>query len=401
MSTSLLYHGFCIVGYKYVRTLFQKGTIIFKITKDKVSLRCPCCNGRDLKLRGTRSRRFKTIPIGRKPVFIEYAIPRVECLICGVIRQIKLKFAEPRRFYTHGFERYALELSRNMTILDVAKHLNVSWDLIKDIQKRFLNKRFKRVRLKNLDQIAIDEISIGKKNRYLTVVLDLKSGAVVFVGEGKGSDALKPFWTKIKRSKASIRAVAMDMSRAYIKAVKNNLPEAEIVFDRFHVMKLYNDKLTDLRRDVQNESDNKQVLKGTRWLLLKNPENLDSDRNEKERLQAALELNKPLATAYYLKDDLRFFWQLSSKKSAEKHLDAWIKKARASDVKMLLEMANTLENHKYGLLSYYDYPISTGPLEGTNNKIKTLQRQAYGYRDKEFFKLKIMALHLTKYALVG
>jgi transposase len=145
------------------------------------------------------------------------------------------------------------------------------------------------------------------------------------------------------------------------------------------------------------------VLKGTRWLLLKNAENLDSDpkKKEKERLDRALELNAPLAKAYYLKDELRQFWQQESKEKAEQWLNQWIATARASKVPMLMKMANTIQGHRFGLLNWYDYPISTGPLEGTNNKIKTMQRQAYGFRDHEFFKLKILALHETRYALVG
>jgi transposase len=184
----------------------------------------------------------------------------------------------------------------------------------------------------------------------------------------------------------------------------SNLPNAKIVFDHFHAIKLFNDKLSDLRRDLYHEVKDilqKQVLKGTRWLLLKNPENLNTDREEPRRLGEALELNQPLATAYYMKEDLRQLWRQANKQKAEAFLEGWIARARSSDILMLKRFANTLAAHKSGLLAYYDYPISTGPLEGTNNKIKTMQKQAYGFRDMEFFKLKIKALHLTKYALVG
>ena len=291
-----------------------------------------------------------------------------------------------------------------MTILDVARHLKTSWDIVKDIQKRYLTKRFKNIRLKNLRQIAIDEISIGKGHQYLTVVLDLVSGAIVFIGDGKGADALMPFWKKLRSSGTAIEAVAIDMSPAYIAAVLENLPQAAIVYDRFHIMKMYNDKLADLRRQLQNEAQDPlqyDVLKGTRWLLLKNRQNLDQEKEESSRLQQALALNEPLAKAYYLKDELRQFWLQESKAKAESWLSQWIDTARSSKIKMLVKMAKSLQAHRYGLLNWYDFPISTGPLEGTNNKIKTLQRQAYGFRDKEFFKLKIFALHESKYALIG
>ena len=231
---------------------------------------------------GLVMRRFRTLPIGSKPVWLELAIERVLCLICGVLRQVKVSFASWRRSYTRAFERYALELSRHMTIKDVARHLGVSWDVIKDIQKRSLKRRFARPKLHKLKQIAIDEISIGKGHRYLTIVLDLESGAVVFVGEGKGTEALEPLWPRLKGQKVRIEAVATDLSPAYISAELNHLPNAVHVFDHFHIIKPYNEGLSDLRRKLYHEATHvmdQEVLNGTRWLLLKNPENLDSNRS--------------------------------------------------------------------------------------------------------------------------
>jgi transposase len=251
-------------------------------------------------------------------------------------------------------------------------------------------------------RIAIDEISIERGHRYLTVVLDLDTGAVVFVGEGKGADALEPFWTRFCRSKARIEAVATDMSHAYIRAVRDHVPHATLVFDRFHVMKLMNDKLSDLRRQLQREAEaqQKDVLKGTRWLLLKNPGRLDRARKEMERLEEALKLNAPLAAGYYLKEDLQRFWNQPNKDEAARLLQDWIDRARATGIKQLRQMAHTLSIHRAGLLANHDIPITSGPLEGTNTKIQLLKRQAYGYRDREFFKLRIYALHATRLALV-
>jgi transposase len=290
-----------------------------------------------------------------------------------------------------------------MAMWDVAQHLNVSWNVVKELLKEALLRRFRQPRLKEVRIIAIDEISIGKGHRYFTVVLDLMTGAVVFIGEGKGEEALHPFWKRLRSSRARIKAVAIDMSQAYINAVRSHLPEATLVFDHFHVVKLMNEKLSDLRRTLQRQAEEEQkaVLKGTRWLLLKNPQNLDQRRKEAEQLKAALELNAPLAAAYYLKEDLRQLWSQRDKESAAEFLEGWIERARATGIRQLVTMSNTLSIHRQGLLAYYAVPISTGPLEGTNNKIKTLQRQAYGYRDQEFFRLRIFALHETRYELVG
>ena len=404
MSTSLLYHGFGLVGYRYLAQEYREGQVTFRIEQAREQLRCPHCHGDHVWRQGAVERTFHTIPIGCKPVQLRFEVPRVLCFDCGLTRQVKLGFADPKKRYTRSFERYALELSRRMTIQDVATHLQVSWDTIKEIQSRSLTQRFGKPKLRKLKQIAIDEIAIGKGHQYVTVVLNLLSGAVVFVGDGKGVDALKPFWTRLKRSRAKVEAVATDMSPAYIRAIRENLHRAVHVFDHFHMVKRFNDKLSAFRRELHRElasAADRKVLKGTRWLLLKNPENLDPKRNEKERLEEALRLNAPLAIAYYLKEDLRQIWSQADLPTARRVLRDWIARARASEIRMLVQFADTLEEYQEGILAYYKHRISTGPLEGTNNKIKTMKRQSYGCRDLAFFKLKILGLHEAKHALVG
>src|SRR4051812_44270503 len=239
MSTSLLYHAFGIRGYHHTRTDFQGGQTIFTTRREFETCRCPARGSPQVRSGGQVERRFKALPIGDRPTFVVLPFPRVECRACGVVRQVKVPFADVRRSYTKAFERYALKLGRRMTIRDVAVHLDVSWDLIKDTEKRDVSRRYAKPVLKHLRHIAIDEIAVAKGHRYLTVVLDLDSRAVVFVGDGKGADALKPFWKRLRPSGAKIEAVAMDMSAAYRGAVAANLPKAKVVFDRFHVMKLY------------------------------------------------------------------------------------------------------------------------------------------------------------------
>jgi transposase len=404
MSTSLLYHGFGVRGYRYLKTEYVEGEVVFAVEQPREAYACAVCGSADVIGRGQNRRRFRTIPIGHKPVYLSLAVPRVECRCCGAVRQMKIGFADPRVTYTKAFQQYALELSRYMTIKDVAEHLGISWDVIKEIQKANLKRRFDKPKLKHLRQIAIDEISTAKGHVYVTLVLDLESGAVVHVGRGKGGDALKDFWTRLRRSGAKIEAVATDMSPAYIDAVTAHLPGARLVFDRFHVIKLYNDKLSELRRALYHQFKDtmqKDVLKGVRWLLLKRPENLDPARKEPQRLQEALRLNEPLATAYYLKEELNEIWEQDDEESAQALLMDWITYAESTGIALLQKFAKTLRLHAWGILAYYDHPISTGPLEGTNNKIKTMKRQAYGFRDPEFFRLKILGIHRTKYALVG
>lgn len=404
MSTSLLYHAFGVRGYGHVRTEYISGGLVFTIERKVETYRCVVCGSQNVWREGVAVRRFHTLPIGKKQVELEARIPRLACQDCGAVRQATIGFAEPRRTYTKSFERYALELSKHMTIKDVACHLGVGWDIVKEIQKKDLHRRFAKPKLKHLKQIAIDEISTGKGHQYVTIVMDLESGAIVHVGQGKGGDALTPFWKRLRASHAKIEAVATDMSPAYIDAVGTYLPNATLVFDRFHVIKLYNDKLSDLRRAMYRELTDmmqKKALKGARWLLLKRAENLDPARKEPQRLEEALRLNEPLAMAYYLKDELNEIWEQDDQEAAEALMKDWIAYAESTGIRMLQQFAKTLRLHAFGILAWYDYPISTGPLEGTNNKIKTMKRQAYGFRDSEFFILKLLGLHETTYALVG
>lgn len=290
-----------------------------------------------------------------------------------------------------------------MTLADVARHLENSWDIVRDIVGDDLQRRFAKPKLRSLKRIAIDEIYLGKRHKYLTIVMDLDRGAIVFVGEGKGEKSLEPFWNRLRHSRAKIAAVAADLSPAYSAAIRKSLPQAKLVFDRFHLVKLLNERLTELRRELHREATDKlqrKVLKGTRWLLLKHSEDLDPQRHERQRLDEALQLNKSLAAAYYLKEDLAQIWQQPGAVSARIVLDHWIATAESTGIKQLMKFARTLQIHREGILNWYDHPISTAPLEGTNNKIKLLQRQAYGYRDLHFFKLKLLALHNSQHALV-
>jgi len=406
MSTAQWYHclGIRDRGWHHVGMKFSGNTVTVRIAIDLSYLACPNCGSRDVIRQGQIERRLLAGQMNFKRMIVSFGLQRIKCRSCGTIRQIKIGFADQNRRYTKQFERYVLELSREMTIQGVARHLGVSWDVVKDIQKRYLGRKFGNPKLKQLRAIAIDEIYLGKRHRFRTLVMDLETGAVVFVGKGKGAAALNPFWQRLGATKNKIRAVAADMSAAYAQAVREHLPKALMVLDHFHVIKLFNEKLTQLRREIYRETTDllhREVLKGTRWLLVKNWGNLNEKRNERQRLLEALRINEPLATAYYMKEEFGLLWKQRNKASAASFLDDWIARAQVSGVRMLQKLAETFDTHRATLLAYYDYPISTGPLEATNNKIKTMQRQAYGYRDLEFFILKIYASHMMKYALVG
>ena len=193
MTTTFLYRAFGLRGYGYRSQTFESGGLIVTIGQPRADLRCTACRSADVERRGSRCREWQTVLIGSRPVYLRMHVPRLHCWNCGVTRQPAVTFAEPYKQHTRCFGLYVLELRRCMTIKDVAAHLSVSEWLVRDIEQRHLGRHFAKPRLKHLTQIAIDEISIGKGHRYVTVVLDLDSGAIVHVGDGKGGDALAAF----------------------------------------------------------------------------------------------------------------------------------------------------------------------------------------------------------------
>jgi transposase len=287
-----------------------------------------------------------------------------------------------------------------MTCQDVADHLGVSWDLIRDIEKTMLKRQYARPPLKDVTHIAIDEIAIKKGHTYLTVVMDLDTRRIIFVGDGKGGDALKPFWRRLKRNRVKITAVCSDMSPAYISAIQKHLPDAIHIFDRFHIMKLFNAKLTALRRrlySITTDKDAKDALKGIRFSLLKR----EVKGEESDRLEQALKINSDLSVAYILKEELYEIWEQDDEESGLQALAEWIGSAEWSEIPEMVDFAKTLRKYNEQILGYYYCELTSGPLEGMNNKIKVLKRQSYGFRDSEYFKLKILAIHKSVYKLAG
>lgn len=288
-----------------------------------------------------------------------------------------------------------------MSLQDVARFTHLGWDTVKRIVKADLARRFEDVPLEGVRRIGVDENYLGKKAKYVTLVVDLESGRVLWVGKGRGKEALEGFWGRLRRSGAKIEAVACDMSGAYWSAINEHLPAAALVFDRFHIIKLANEKIDEIRRGLQRtlEMTGQKFIKGTRYLLLYGRENLPPDKLPK--LEEALAYNEPLSKAYYLKEELRQLWNQPGKEAAQKYLQEWILKAYATAISPLKQLANTMLTHARQILSYFDHPITSGIMEGINNKIGRLTRMAYGYRDVDFLHLRIYALHESKDILTG
>ena len=406
MSAEALYREMGLEGYRVEDTWKGKDDALYVlISVPRESLCCRNCGCSRVHLHESRQRFWKAAPLGLTPVFVTMKTPRVKCLSCGSRPWHQPAFAEGQRQITKKFERVIEVWLSRLTIQDAVAMFGVSWNTICEIDIRRL-KKLSRPGLSDLKRLAIDEIYLGKRHKFITLVVDLDTRAVISVGPGRGLAGLQGIFLRLKRAQAQVQAVATDMSGGYIAAVLKYLPKARLVYDHFHVIKLMNDKLTTLRRDLYTEAAgpmHRQVLKGIRWLLLKNPESLQQNGqvDESQRLEDALRLNKSLAIAYYLKEDLGQFWNQKSILAAERFLEDWCRRADASGIRVLKTMAKTLRTHRRGLLNWYIDPISTGPLEGINNKIGALQRRAYGYRNYEHFKQRLLTLHHTKFVLNG
>lgn len=288
-----------------------------------------------------------------------------------------------------------------MTLREVAAVSHLGWDTVKGIVKSDLGRRYGRIPLRAVRYLAVDEFHVGRKGRFMTVVLDLESGRILWVAKGRGSEALRKFFRRLRLARAKVKAVACDMSAAYWSAILRYLPGVDIVFDHFHVIKLANEKIDELRRALVREADivERRFIKGTRYLLLMGEENLPPEKYT--ALEQALRFNEPLSIAYYLKEELRYLWSQPTRAAMRKFLENWCGQALASGIGPMISLARTLRAHATGILNYFEHRISTGKLEGLNNKIKTLKRKAYGYRDQTFFILKLYSLHESKFILTG
>jgi transposase len=295
-----------------------------------------------------------------------------------------------------------VDLAPYMTLVDIAALLQLSWDTIKAVVQRRLEKDYRRIGYRRVKHIAIDELYLGRSGKYVTLVVDLDSSRIIWVGHGRGGSALLEFWRRLKLSGARLKAVAMDMSGAYAASVRERAPHAIVTFDRFHVMKLMNERLDALRRELVNEAQGteaKKAIKGLRWLLLHRADNLEKDA--KKRLQKGLRLNQPLECAYLLKEKLAELWEQPDGRAGWAYLREWCAEAKASGIEQLKAMAKTLLRHARGILSYFRTRLTSGKMEGINRKIRALLASTYGLRDHAYLKLRLYSLHESKWKFVA
>jgi transposase len=403
-TTSYLYHAMGLEGYRHLRTEYRDGRIVFHIERTPRKRVCAECGARasQVRLDGRFERTFLGLPVGFKPQEIVLHGHLQICTQCEARVREPIPFADGKSRCLRALGRYIVGMCKVMTIKHVANLLGLSWDVVKDLFKANLEKRHQRRRLGKVRYLAVDEFSTHKGHKYMTTVMDLETGEILHAQEGKDASALIPFLQRLKRAKVPLKAVAMDMSKSYANAVLEVFGgSVDIVHDTFHVVALASKAIDETRKDLIRElhGEDRKVVKGTKFLLLQGMENLKE--KSMDRLMNLMVVNEPLYQVYLLKEDLRMFWSLPNEQVGKEFLDQWTTEARATGNKHFAKLADTLDAHRPGLLAYFRHRISTGPMEGTNNKIKVLKRQAYGFRDMEFFKLRLYFLHERSIMMPG
>lgn len=350
---------------------------------------CHKCKEKVKKIHSWNQRVVRDLNIFDAKSFIRVTYRTIQCPVCGNVIE-DLGLMDPYMRVTRRLANYIIGLCKVMSIKEVACHLDLNWKTVKEIHKKYLKDKFEKEHIGNPRFLAIDEISIKKGHKYLTVIVNWENGKVLWIGEGRGYESVKVFFKSLTQDQIeSIEAIVMDMWDPYIKAVKEYCPEALIVFDQFHVISAFNRVIDSVRNDEYRKAtrEGKEVLKGSKYLLLKNRENLH--RKEKQRLEEILRVNKAITSVYVLKDYLKKLYQYRYPKSAQRMLRFWYHLAMESGLKPVMAFAKTLARYAYGIINHCRFPLHTSILEGINNKIKLIKRRAYGFHDLEYFSLII------------
>ena len=338
-------------------------------------------------------RRFiRDLNIGPAQTWLHVEYRRVWCPGCQKASVEQLSFADPSQRITHRLARYIYGLCQVMTVQDVARHLDLDPKTVRAVDHHFLQQEFGETDYRGLKVLAIDEIALTKGQLgYMTVVLDYLTGRVVWMGEGHNKETLDRFFAgMMDEQKQAIQAVALDMWEPFINRVQHHCPQAKIVFDLFHLVKAFGEVIDEVRREEVRKAARRPeaaCIKGSRYLLLKNRQNLRAD--ERVRLRELLAVNERLSAVYILKDQLKMIYQYRRRGWARKALDQWCTLAAEVDQPDMRRFIKRLRFFEYGILNHCDHPIGTSRLEGLNNKIKVIKRKAYGFHDPEYFALKV------------
>lgn len=372
-----------VLGMKHTRVeavAFDEGGVVADVAPTTTIPRCSGCfcrvdNGYD-----ARRRCWRHLDLAGMRVVLRYKLRRVDCPRCGVRIEL-VPWAEPDSWFTRDFEEHTAYLAQTTDKTTVVNTMRVAWRTVGEIARRVLNRVQRGDPLDGLKRIGIDELSYRRHHEYITVVIDHIAKRVVWARPGKDAATLGEFFKELgpERSK-QLEAVTIDMSGAYIKAVTEASPQATMIFDRFHVQRLAQEAVDEVRRAEVRESrgtEEGKVLKHLRFLLLKNPWNLTN--LEGQRIAELPRTNKPIYRAYMLKEGLAGILDGLDVDDARVKLGQWISWATRSRLEPFKKLARTVKAHFEGILAYIPLRLNNGRTEGMNGKIRTITRRSYGF----------------------
>jgi transposase len=354
-------------------------------------LRCGRCGllARATKGRAEAPRRWRDLSMGGKWLVIVYWPFRVVCAICGVVVE-GMPWAERWSRVTKRLAAAVAAMSKDRDWKATAAHFGLNWKTVVSAVKRAVERGLALRKLRPIHWIGIDEVSRKKGHHYLTLVYDLERRQLLWAGEGRSEETVQAFfaWLGPRRS-ARVKVVCMDMWRPYLNAVRAGAPQATIAFDRFHLVRHLNEAVDEVRRRLARmlRSPFRALVKGMRFVLLKNPWNLTP--KQRRQLNALVRVNNPLSRAWYLKEDFQRFFDYTREGWAAKHLEHWLRWAARSRLAPFKELAGLVRKHLDGILAWTKIRVTNGALEGMNNKVKLVSHRAFGFRNVEHYKMAI------------
>jgi transposase len=331
-------------------------------------------------------------------VYLDMEIRRIFCRRCQKVKQEKLDWLADSSFYTKRFAFYIGRRCRESSLRDVAKEFHLDWKTVKALEMQYMKEQLRRAGAPGLNVIGIDEVSIRKGHTYRIVVSDLeRKRPIWFGGEDRSEKSMDLFfaWLGEKKSRG-IHLAVMDMWKAFLKSTRNHAPQAAILFDKFHVIRHLNEALDKVRKSEYTRllGKDRRFIKGQKYTLLSRRENLDTEG--RFALRTLLKANKRLNVAYLLKESFCQLWEYKKESWAQKFFDNWRSSLKWQRLKPYEDFAQMIESHWDGITAFIqsEDKVSLGFVEGLNNKIRVIQRRAYGLRDEEYLRLKVLTCML-------
>ncbi len=345
-----------------------------------------------------KRRRVRDLSCGDTRVFLEFEVRRVFCRRCGKVKREKLDFLADNPLYTRRFAFYVGRRCRSATIKDVAQELHLDWHTVKELEKQYMAAQLARAGNPAPKTIGIDEISIRKGHTYRIVVSDLIRGRPIwFGGQDRSEASMRQFYDWLGKNKAQrLRLAVMDMWKPFRRVTNERAPQAAILFDKFHVLRHLGEALDQVRKTeyARLTGKDRRYIKGQKYTLLSHRENLDLDG--RKALKTLLAANQRLNTAYLLKESFGQMWSYEREGWARRFFENWRASLKWQRLKPYEKFAEMIDRHWDGIAAYClpENKVSLGFVEGLNNKIRVLQRRAYGLRDEEYLRLKILTCML-------